>query len=253
MLSKVWLEILLALSVLSLAAQIAWPSMIRWWQRPRPGTVGVDQLESRIAGIGKDFLLYLPPDEVRGRLPLVVYLHGSGERGVDPTVLREVGPFAALRNGKEIPAVIVAPQCLPDIAWEPKSIAAFVEDLASRYNIDRDRTYLIGHSMGGYGVWHTAAVHPELFAAIVPICGGGDPERAEALGDLPIWAFHGEHDEVVPVTESERMIDAIRVAGGEPRLTALPEAGHGICDDVCRRDDLWTWLLSNQRPARDER
>lgn len=253
MVRKLRLEILLVLSVLSLAAQIAWPSMVRWWQRPSPGTVGVEQLESRIAGIGEDFLVYLPPDDVCGPLPLVVYLHGSGERGVDPMALRDSGPFAALRNGKTMPATIVAPQCLPNAAWEPKSIAAFVEDVASRHNIDRDRMYLVGYSMGGYGVWHTAAAHPERFAAIVPICGGVYPQRAKSLAKTPVWTFHGAKDDVVPLAESERMIDAIRAAGGNPKLTVLPDAGHGICKDVCHRDDLWTWLFTHQRPAHNQR
>jgi predicted peptidase len=119
----------------------------------------------------------------------------------------------------------------------------FVEQVSARYEVDPERIYLVGFSMGGYGTWHVAADYPTMFAAIAPICGGGQPKDAEALAHLPTWAFHGAKDEVVPVTESERMIQAMRAAGGAPKLTVFPDAGHGICNNVCDRSDFWSWLL----------
>jgi len=105
--------------------------------------------------------------------------------------------------------------------------------------------------MGGYGTWRTAAAQPKLFTAIIPICGGGEPGDAKIIADIPVWAFHGAKDGVIPVAESERMVNAIRDAGGQPRLTIIENAGHGICNSVCMRSDVWKWLLRQKRPVND--
>src|SRR5690606_25294395 len=103
-------------------------------------------------------------------------------------------------------AIVVAPQCLPSMNWQPDAVSQFVEQVASQYRVDRERLYLIGYSMGGYAAWRTPAAHSNLFAAVVPICGGGEPNDARALATIPIWAFHGAIDDVVPLKESEQMI-----------------------------------------------
>jgi predicted peptidase len=238
------LELLLILSVLLLMGQLAWPGVSAWWQRPRPGNVGVDRYEG--AGLAPEYLMYLPSEYQTGSWPLVVFLHGSGERGNDPTTLRGQGPFAIVQK-EALPAILVAPHCQPDNQWQPDSVAAFIEHVASHYRADRERIYLVGYSMGGYGTWQTAAEHSELISAIVPISGGGDLNDARSLAQIPVWAFHGAEDKVVPVTESERMIDAIQAAGAKPKFTILPDAGHGICEEVCSRSDLWKWLLRQRR------
>lgn len=240
---KYWLEILLILAVLALVGQLTWPAVACWWRRPGLGTIGVDRFEASGGSLAAEFLIYLPAGYDRRPWPLVVFLHGAGERGNDPNVLRRWGPFDAVESNIEMPAVIVGPQCLPGGEWEPDSVVRFVEHAASTYQVDRERIYIIGYSMGGYGAWRTAAAHPKLFAAIVPVCGGGQPDDAKALAHTPVWAFHGAKDDAVPVAQSERMIEAIRAAGGEPRLTVIPDAGHGICNDVCPRLDLWEWLF----------
>jgi len=171
-----------------------------------------------------------------------VFLHGSGDRGNDPKLIRTCGLI-----DRKLPAIVVAPQCLPIRSWEPDAVAAFIQHVQSRYKIDRQRIYLLGYSMGGSGTWLTAGSHPELFAAIVPICGSGNESHATALAGLPIWAFHGEEDEVVPLDQSKKMIEAAQNAGGKPRFTIIPRAGHGICDMVCARDDLWLWLFGQSR------
>jgi predicted peptidase len=250
MLKRLRLEFLLILSLLLLVGQLTWPSVSAWWQRPRPGHVGVDRYEG--AGLAPEYLMYLPSEYQTGLWPLVVFLHGSGKRGCDPSALRGQGPFAIVQK-ETLPAILVAPQCQPDNQWQPDSVVAFIEQVASFYNVDRERIYLVGYSMGGYGTWHTAAVQPELFAAIVPICGGGEPDDARSLAEIPIWAFHGAEDQVVPLAQSERMIEAIRTAGGEPKLTVIPDASHGICDDVCIRSDLWGWLLEQRRCGHRQR
>jgi predicted peptidase len=155
-----------------------------------------------------------------------------------------------VQNELQIPAIVIGPQCRPDSGWSPDSIMQLVEHAASRYSVDRDRVYLVGFSMGAYGTWQTAAAYPDVFAAIVTICDGGDPDQAELIVGIPVWAFHGDKDEVVPLTASEQMIDALRAAGGIPKLSILHGAGHGICNDVCQRDELWKWLLQQNRQNR---
>lgn len=242
---RIRLEILLILAVMLLIGQLCWPATARWWHRPSPGTIGVSQFESPT--LAEDYLIYLPKNYNRQSWPLIVFLHGAGERGNDSTVLRGKGPFTLVHRGNEPSAIIAAAQCLPSCDLRPDEVARFIEHVASTYRVDRERIYLVGYSMGGYGTWRTAAAHSELFAAIVPIAGGGDPHDVEALTRLPIWAFHGAKDDVVPVTESERMVESIRAAGGQPRLTVIPEAGHGICENICGRDDLWEWLWQQHR------
>jgi predicted peptidase len=155
-----------------------------------------------------------------------------------------------LPNNPDWPAILVAPQCLPDMNWGADAVRQFVEHVASRYQVDRGRIYLVGYSMGGYGTWEAAAANPQLFAAIVPICGGGSIRAAAALVGTPIWAFHGAQDEVVAIDESKRMVDAVRNAGGEPKLTVIPNQGHGICSLVFNDTALWEWLFQQHRNKR---
>lgn len=235
------LELLLVLAALLLAGQLGWPGLIRWWHSPSPGAIGVDRYESN-GRLADKYLVYLPEHYNEQSWPLIVFLHGSGSRGNEPDSLRDLGPFT-----KRLPAVVVAPQCLPTSHWESTAVADFVRHAASGYRIDLRRIYVVGYSMGGYGAWHAAVAYPELFAAMIPISGGGKPGQAELLTHLPVWAFHGADDEAVPAAESERMVEAIRAAGGAPKLTILPKTGHDICQSVCRRTDLWEWLLSQRR------
>jgi predicted peptidase len=235
------LELLLAISSLLLIGQLCWLPVVHWWYLPGPGQIGFDSFEAKT--LASEFVIQLPPRYRNGQLwPLVVFLHGSAERGNDSNVLRNENLFR-----QKFPAIVAAPQCLPTFSWEPNAVADLIQYVALRYHVDRNRIYLVGHSMGGYGTWDTAAAHPDLFAAIVPISGGGDPNNVKPLAGIPAWAFHGKKDKTVPVAESERMIEAIREAGGEPKLTVIPNAGHGICQAVCDRANLWEWLFQQRR------
>ena len=230
------------LSAALLIGQLTWPSVVYWWHLPTPGRVGFDQFES--ATMVRDHLVYLPENYGGSKAwPLVVFLHGAGERGVDPSRLRKQGPLRL-----KLPTVVVVPQCLPSYSWEPDTVAGLIESVASRYRVDRKRIYLVGFSMGGFGVMRTAAAHPDMIAAVVAISGGGNPADAKKLRDLPLWAFHGAADKTVPLKQSEEMIDAIHKAGGGAKLTVLPNAGHGICNSVCDRADLWQWLFKQRQP-----
>ena len=231
------LEILLFLSILSLVGQLFWPSALRWWRLPSPGKPGIGSFQSD--SLAEQYNIYLPESYFnRESWPLVVFLHGSGDCGNDPSIVHDCG---TLRRG--LPSIVVAPQCLPSINWEPDAVVALIHHVSSRYRVDRDRVYLVGYSMDGYGTWQTA----DAFAGIAPICGGGNPGQAKAFVNLPAWAIHGEKDDVVPVAESRRMVDAIESAGGHPKLTIIPGGGHGICDSVCCGDELWQWLFEQKR------
>jgi predicted peptidase len=180
------------------------------------------------------------------KYPVVLFLHGAGERGEDNR--HQLAYLPELMSSEEqrakYPCFLVAPQCRAGKWWvDPKqflaakgeiaplttqleaAIAAFKQVLA-REPVDAERLYLTGLSMGGFGTWALAAQHPKAFAAVVPICGGGQASQAERLVRVPLWAFHGDDDPVVPVARSRTMIEALRAAGGEPKYTEFSGVGH---------------------------
>jgi predicted peptidase len=122
-----------------------------------------------------------------------------------------------------------------------------IEALEQEFSIDEDRRYVMGESLGGYGSWHFITMHPKLFAAAVPICGGGDPAAAPAIANVPVWAFHGEQDRSVPVARSREMIEAIRNAGGNPKYTEYPDEGHIISKQVTATPGLLDWVFAQKR------
>ena len=237
-----WLELLLAASVVSLVLQLSWPSIRRWSNRPRAG-IQVEQ-EARLY----NYLLYLPDDySGKERWPLLVFLHGAGNRGSDLRQVKGCGPPQLISEGGHFPMVVATPQCPPNSRWQPRHILSLVSSLCQRYQIDADRIYLAGNSMGGSGAWQTAETAPDRFAAIVPACGGGTPSQAHQLVHLSVWAFHGALDDIVPLKASQEMIEAIEAAGGTPKFTIYPDTGHGICDMTFRDPELYEWLLSQRR------
>ena len=128
-----------------------------------------------------------------------------------------------------------------------ETLNGLLDDVMAKYKVDKDRVYVTGLSMGGYGTWALAAAHPKRFAAIVPICGGGNPADAAKLKDLPIWVFHGAKDRAVPLARSEMMVKAIKKAGGNPKFTVYPEAGHDSWTESYDNPELYTWLLKQKR------
>jgi predicted peptidase len=207
-----------------------------------------------------DFQIHLPP-EARDRrdLPLIVFLHGIRERGSGGFVPQD-GPSGAVVNHyfRRIPAIVVLPQCRPGKYWPEPSMDAMVmaalEQTIEEFGADRARIYLIGVSMGGYGVWHFGSRHPEKFAALVPICGGspvlsGDrfAPVARGVGQTPAWVFHGAEDKVVPVAESRQMVKAIEAAGGSVKYSEYAKVGHNVWLNVLAEKNLMPWLLANRR------
>ena len=205
--------------------------------------------------------------------PVILFLHGSGERGNDNMRQVEVGLGPHIRAHPDFPAIAIFPQSPPERSWDgdvaTAALAALDATLAELGG-DADRVYLTGLSRGGYGVWEMAFASPDRFAALVPICSGvrppapgrtdlqvtavaaaADPyaELAARLRGVPIWIFHGALDDLVPPAESRRMAAALRAAGGDVRFTEFPHANHNSWDPAYAEPELWTWLFAQRRAA----
>lgn len=196
-----------------------------------------------------DYLLFLP--ETYGKSdakhPLILFLHGAGERGNKLELVKFHGPPKNVERDTQFPYIVVSPQCATDERWSDEKyqglLIELLNDLVKRYQIDEDRIYLTGLSMGGYGSWALAAGHPQRFAAVVPICGGGDPDTADQLKSLPIWVFHGDSDKAVPLNESVEMVEAIRKVGGNVKFTVYPGVDHNSWTQTYDNPKLYEWLM----------
>ncbi|HKI68301.1 MAG TPA: PHB depolymerase family esterase [Verrucomicrobiae bacterium] len=209
--------------------------------------------------VGLKFLLYLPPNYTandKKRRPLLLFLHGAGERGNDLTLVAKHGPPKLIAQGLGFPFVVVSPQCPLDQTWEDDPLLALLDHIVARYRVDTHRVYLTGLSMGGYGTWSLGVKYPERFAAIAPVCGGGDAskvllvsrKRTRALKSLPVRAFHGAKDDVVPLAESEVMVTALRRLGNRKvNLCVYPKAGHDSYTETYANPKLYQWLLKQRR------
>jgi Dienelactone hydrolase family len=197
---------------------------------------------------GLDSLVYLPDGYYRSlrRWPLILTLHGRGESGEDLDLVRRQGLPLRVEATGGLPFIIVAPQS-PDWLWNIGALDILLDEVLQRYRADPDRVYLVGNSMGGNGTWALAARRPERFAAIAPICGRGDPAWAGRLRGVPTWAFHGAEDRIVPPQESERMVAALKEAGGDARLTVYPGVGHDAWTPTYANPSFFEWLLQQRR------
>jgi pimeloyl-ACP methyl ester carboxylesterase len=195
-----------------------------------------------------NYLLYLPDGyESSGSVwPLLVFLHGAGERGDDVELVKVHGPPKLIEAGKKFPFIVVSPQLSLGEWWSPDMVAWLIRDLIASLRVDSERVYLTGLSMGGYGTWETASKYPELFAAIVPICGRGDPSSAWRLRHIPTWIFHGGKDGVVPIKHSDDMKKALKKYRNV-KYTVYPEAEHDSWSETYLKDQLYEWLLSHRR------
>ena len=218
----------------------------------------VDQVYQDESGEHK-YVVFVPHDYTpEKQWPVILFLHGSGERGADGKRQARVGLGKAIRaREKSFPCIVVFPQ-VEDFdgpirkAWwatspNGKRALEILDEVEKRYRTDKDRVYLTGFSMGGFGTWNLAFSDSERWAAIAPICGGGDPTWAAKMVGLPIWAFHGLADRVVPVNESYQMVQSLRADGGNPMFTTFPGVGHNSWDSAYAIDSLYTWLLRHRR------
>lgn len=197
--------------------------------------------------------------EAGKKYPLVLFLHGAGERGDDNKHQLIYFPelMASDEYQKRFPCFLIAPQCPAGKWWiarmgkpaEIDSVEQILQDAIKEFPVDPRRVYITGISMGGFGTWALAQRHPDWFAAAVPICGGGDPERADRLAKLPVWAVHGDKDPVVPITLSRLMIEGIRKAGGDPKFSELAGVGHDSWTPAYSdRDGVIPWMFEQVKP-----
>lgn len=225
-------------------------------------------------GVSLPYRLFLPASfPAAGPYPLIVFLHGVGERGTDNEAQLKNGIYSFFEHSpKELESsIVIAPQCpiehkwvnvttwdSKDFSWNDSTESvplSCVADLIGTWKktgfADADRVYCCGLSMGGFGTWDLLSRHPEVFAAGIPVCGGADPVTAPILKEIPIQTFHGLKDPTVPYTGTEKMVNAIRACGGDKiRYTTYPEGLHGIWNDAFATEGLGKWLLSQKRSDR---
>jgi predicted peptidase len=182
--------------------------------------------------------------------PLLLFLHGSGERGPMLDSVKKHGPPKLVDRWKKFPFILISPQCADDEMWFAPELVALLDHIEQTYNVDRAREYVTGLSIGGHGTWTLAILQPHRFAAIAPVCGWGDINAVGILKDTPVWAFHGMKDRAVKFSESESMIRVLQEAGGDARLTAYPKAGHDSWTKTYKNPELYSWLLSHRRSNR---
>jgi len=245
------------------AALLAWPAILSAQTSVSPQTVQTAHHFTlhHTTSATINYLLFLPKGcEVKGeqRWPLILFLHGAGERGTDVWKVAVHGPPREVTTHPDFPFIVVAPQCPEGQIWSNDALIGLLDDIQHSYPVDAKRVYLTGLSMGGYGTWELGLSYPERFAAIAPICGGGnlitslltsfEPTRAAAARSLGVWAFHGGKDPVVPLSESQRMVDWLKDHGvSDVKLTVYPEAQHDSWTQAYRNPELYDWFLKHQR------
>jgi predicted peptidase len=208
-----------------------------------------------------EYLLFLPSGyraDSNKKWPVILFLHGSGERGTNVWKAATHGPTKYIEKNPDFPFILVTPQCPKGRKWSDDAVLGILDQVCSEYSVDRNRIYLTGLSMGGYGTWSLATTYPERFAAVAPICGGEgnigiamsiqDKVKAAALKNLAVWAFHGGKDNIIPLAESERMVKLMKEAGcKEVELTVYPEAQHNSWTETYNNPKLYEWFLAHKR------
>jgi predicted peptidase len=253
-----WIDWLLLLAIASSSVQLLvmllGPVTEACQNRPRPG-MQVSRQYLVKQGTGADavtipinYLLYVPSEYAEtSKWPLVVYLHGAGSQGHDLNLVRREGLPGLIGQGTKFRFILLSPQHPRGSWWIPELVVGLIEHISSSLPVDRNRVYLTGYSMGGNGTWAVASYDPSRFAAIAPLCGRGNVSQAERLAKMPIWAFHGAKDQVIPLRASEAMVDAVRKSGGHVKFTVYPDAGHGICEETYQNPQLYELLLAQRR------
>ena len=228
-----------------------------------PGQPAIENLSARTFSetIKVDYVLFLPKGYASGdakRWPLILFLHGAGERGTNVWKATTHGPSKFIEKHPDFPFIVVTPLCPSGAKWSDQVLLGLLDEIIATHAVDTNRIYLTGLSMGGYGTWSLATTFPERFAAVAPICGGegtigavlslGDKSKATALKNLPIRAFHGGKDNVVPVEESERMVKFLQKVGVKDiKLTIYPEATHNSWTQTYDNPELYDWFLAHKK------
>jgi predicted peptidase len=213
----------------------------------------LDRVHKARDGSEAKYVVFIPHDYDPGKAhPTILFLHGSGATGTDGRVQVKGALAEAIRRREKSFAFIALFPQSQEGSWQAgtkdgKRALAILDEVASDFRVDEKRVYLTGLSMGGEGTWSLAAAHPARWAAIVPICGGGDPNTAAKFKDVPCWCFHGDADKVIPPARSRVMIRALKEAGGRPLYHEYPGLGHNAWDRTYAMADLYEWLLLQKR------
>ncbi len=203
-----------------------------------------------------NYLLYLPEDygkDPNKKWPLILFLHGSGERGTDVNKVKIFGFPNYLQGKKNFPFIAIAPQCPPNTTWESYQVMALLDEIQSTYAVDVDRTYLTGLSMGGFAVWDIMSRYPGRFAAYAPVCGAGNSFFVKHYKDVPVWVFHGDADNIVPVQCSDDMVEALKAAHApEVKYTRYVGVGHDSWTAAYNNPELYEWFLAHKRVVKQK-
>ncbi len=200
------------------------------------------------AGVNLNYLTYFPEGfDSSKEYPLILFLHGSGERGSDLSLVRKHGLPKEIDNGRKVPAIVIAPQCPENKRWRTYELAALMDYVESLYKIDKSRVYVTGLSMGGSGTWRFAAEFPDRVAAIITMCAYAEPHTAYQIADIPVWVFHGTADDITPFDVSERMVKKLQEIGGNVKFTIYEGADHNIWERTYANDEIYTWLFAQRK------
>jgi predicted peptidase len=192
------------------------------------------------------FLLHLPADSIlKNNPPVLIFLHGRSLSGNNLELVKKYGIIHEIEKGREIPAIVLAPQVPAGKSWEPEKVLSVLRFAQEHFQTDTNRVYVTGMSLGGYGTLDFAGEYPEIVTAAVALCGGGNTRNGCNLSTIPVWIQHGNRDSAVPISESEKMVKSIRACNGGENLkyTVVPGANHGDLERVFRTDELYDWLF----------
>jgi pimeloyl-ACP methyl ester carboxylesterase len=196
------------------------------------------------------YLLYLPGEyNTSGdtKWPLILFLHGAGERGDSLDLVKRHGPPKLVEEGKNFDFIIVSPQCPSRQWWSAELLNRLLDEIIAKYKVDEEKIYVTGLSMGGFGTWDLASEYPQRFAAIAPICGSGHPELAWNMRHIPAWVFHGAKDEVVSIGLSEIMVKSLAKYNDKVKFTVYPDAHHDSWTETYDNPKLYEWFLQNKK------
>lgn len=207
------------------------------------------KIEKHFKQTSYPYYLYLPSDSIlNNNPPILVFLHGRSLSGTNLESLKRYGVMSEIIKGRNFPAIVIAPQTAN--GWKPQSIKEVIDKVGAQYTTDSTRLYVIGMSMGGYGTINFAGTYPELVTGAVAMCGGGDLHLAEGLSKVPIWIRHGDKDYVTPVSESQKIVNAIRKFSSDNLIFTIDKGlNHGDMARFFRGTEVYDWLFQLQKKA----
>jgi predicted peptidase len=192
------------------------------------------------------FLLHLPADSIlKSKPPVLIFLHGRSLSGTNLDLVKKYGVIHEIEKGRKVPAIVVAPQVIAGKSWEPEKIMSVLKFVQRTFDTDTNRVYVAGMSLGGYGTLRFAGAYPGVVTAAVALCGGGNPNDGCDLATVPLWIQHGNSDRAVPISESEKIVQAIKNCNGGENLkyTVHKGADHGALERIFRTDEMYEWLF----------